>query len=88
MERIIMTQYTEEVAMVLRRQAVEKWAKGTQYIAAQDGYVETALNDGSVTREYHRVSPCGNYGLGDRIVLQEADPFERLLDCAPLTLTE
>jgi len=83
-----MTQYTEEVAMVLRRQAVEKWAKGTVYISGTDGYLETARNDGSITREYHRKSPCGNYGIGDKICLQEADPFEKLMDAAPLNLTE
>jgi|TARA_B110000908_G_scaffold63340_1_gene76985 hypothetical protein len=83
---MIMTQYTDEVAAVVRKQAVETWAKGVDYIAAQDGYVETALKDGSITREYHRVSPCGEYQLGDKIVLNEAKPIAELLLEAPNTI--
>lgn len=81
-----MTQYTEKVAEVLRRQQVEKWSKGTQYISAQNGYLETALNDGSIKREYHRASPCGNYTLGDVVYLAESKPIEELMDIAPRDL--
>ena len=81
-----MTQYTDEVAAVLRRQQVETWAKGVDYISAQHGYVETAYRSGLVQREYHRASPCGNYTLGDKIVLTEADPLEKLLLNAPSDL--
>jgi hypothetical protein len=80
---VLMTQYTEKVAEVLRRQQVEKWAKGVEYIAGQYGYIETALNDGSVTREYHRASPCGKYQLGDKVFLQEAKSIDELMDLAP-----
>jgi|TARA_B110000908_G_C10219981_1_gene434820 hypothetical protein len=78
-----MTQYTEKVAEVLRRQAVEKWSKGVEYIAGQDGYIETAYKSGLVQREYHRASPCGNYTLGDKVVLNEATPMEQLMVEAP-----
>ena len=71
-----MTQYTEEVAKVLRRQAVEQWARGVVYIAAQDGYIETALNDGSITREYHREH--GRFGFGDVVVLEPARTIDDL----------
>jgi hypothetical protein len=78
-----MTQYTEKVQEVLRKQAVEKWSKGVDYIAGQDGYIETAYKSGLVQREYHRTSPCGKYTVGDKIVLTEADPLEKLLLEAP-----
>tara|TARA_R110002153_G_scaffold44635_2_gene125849 strand:+ start:784 stop:1035 length:252 start_codon:yes stop_codon:yes gene_type:complete len=78
-----MTQYTEKVQEVLRRQAVEKWSQGVDYIAGQDGYIETAYKSGLVQREYHRASPCGKYTIGDKIVLTEADPMEKLLLEAP-----
>lgn len=79
-----MTQYTEEVAQVARKRAVEKWAKCTQYISAQHGYVETALNDGSVTREYHR--DYEDHRAGDKIFLSEAMPIEELMNQAPRDL--
>jgi|TARA_B110000908_G_C9929574_1_gene303289 hypothetical protein len=79
-----MTQYTEKVQEVLRKQAVEKWSKGTQYIAAQNGYVETALNDGSVKREYHRAH--GDHSIGDVVYLAEGKPMEELMDIAPRDL--
>jgi len=79
-----MTQYTEEVAAVLRRQQVEKWASGTQYISAQYGYVETALNDGSVTREYHR--DYGDHKAGDKILLSEAMSIDEMINHAPRNL--
>lgn len=80
-----MTQYTDEVAAVLRRQQVEKWSNGTQYIAAQDGYVETALNNGSITREYHR--DFGEHKAGDKVFIQEGRPWQELLDEAPMNIT-
>ena len=71
-----MTQYTEELARVVRRQAIERWATGVQYIAAQNGYIETALNDGSITRVYHRDN--GKFGFGDVVVLNEAKTLDEL----------
>ena len=48
-----MTEYTEEVQSIMRKQAVEVWAAQCQYILGEKGYIEKAFNSGLITREYH-----------------------------------
>ena len=80
-----MTQYTEKVQEALRRQAVEKWSKKALYITAQHGYVETALNDGSVRREYHR--DYGTHKAGDVVMICEKKSLDKLMWQAPTDLS-
>lgn len=72
-----MTQYTEEVQSIMRKQAVEVWAARCEYMLGEKGYVEKAFNSGLVTREYRD---------GTVEVVSESKPFAQLLIEAPRNL--
>lgn len=76
-----MTQYTEAVEQARRREAVLDWAQQVEYILAVNGYIETVINDGSITRKYHR--DVDGYKTGDVVVIQEAKSIDELLNEAP-----
>ena len=76
-----MTQYTEAVDQVRRREAVLDWSQQVEYILAVNGYIETVINDGSITRKYHR--DVDDHKAGDVVVIQEAKSIDELLNEAP-----
>ena len=47
-----MTEYKNEVEYQRKRLQAEEWGSQIKYLMAQDGYLETARNNGQVTREY------------------------------------
>ena len=69
-----MTEYTEEVQSIVRKQAVGVWAAQCQYILGEKGYIEKAFNSGLVTREYHD---------GTIVTVEESQPMATLLLEAP-----
>jgi|TARA_R110001632_G_scaffold90167_1_gene193873 hypothetical protein len=72
-----MTEYTEEVQSIMRKQAVEVWAAQCQYILGEKGYIEKAFNSGLITREYHD---------GTIVTVEESKPMATLLLEAPSKL--
>jgi len=72
-----MTQYTEEVQSIIRKQQVEMWAAQCQYILGEKGYIEKAYNSGLVTREYRD---------GTIVTVEESKTMATLLLEAPSNL--
>lgn len=69
-----MTQYKSKVEYQRKKLAAIEWGERVSYLMAQDGYLETKLNNGSVTREYRD---------GNVEVLQEAMSVDQLIIEAP-----
>lgn len=81
-----MTQYTHIVEEVMRKEAVLDWSQQVDYILAVNGYIETALNDGSIKRKYHR--EVDGYKVGDIAVIKEAKSIDELIKDAPIFIFE
>lgn len=48
-----MTQYKDAVEYQARKIHAEKWGNQIKYLLGQNGYLEKALNNGEITREYN-----------------------------------
>ena len=72
-----MTEYTELVESIRHKQVAEQWGAQASYVLAQNGYVETALNNGEVKRVYHR--DYGEHKAGDELILEQGMSLERLV---------
>ena len=77
-----MTQYAEVVEQARRQEAVLDWARQVEYILAVNGYIETALNDGSIKRKYHR--EVDGHKVGDIVIIEEAKSIDELVKDAPI----
>ena len=69
-----MTQYTDKVAYVKRKQVVEEWAAKCDYMLAQNGYIERSFNSGLITR---------SYSDGRTETIKESMDFATLMKVAP-----
>ena len=70
-----MTQYTDKVEYVKRKQFVEEWAAKCDYMLAQNGYIERSFNSGLITR---------SYADGRTETIQESMDFASLMRSAPI----
>lgn len=65
-----MTQYKDAVEYQARKLHAEEWGKKVKYLLGQNGYLEKALNNGEITRQYDN---------GTFEVVNDAMPLESII---------